>query len=477
MRTYLQVAAATVMLTGLTSAGGALAGTASPATRVAPGGQVWVARMPGHGHARPGALAVSPRGGTVFVTGASAGGRAAGVGYETVAYSGATGKKLWTSRYRGPGPSQDHPTAVAVSPDGTTVFVTGYAAGWGTGYDYATVAYNAATGRQLWASRYTSAGNHRDKPAAIAVSPDGATVFVTGTCCSPGDRYATAAYRAATGRQLWASRYQSPGKGATDDVQSMAVSPDGTKVFVTGYRDSQTTTLDYATVAYDAATGRSLWASLYNGTGDDDDLAYAVAVSPDGTKVFVTGLSDGPPLKTDIDYGTIAYNAANGRQLWVSRYNGPSNAIDIATALVVSPDGTKVFVTGNSQSTRSFNDYDYATVAYSTATGRRLWVSRYNSQGNGWDYATSVAVNRAGTKVFVTGYSQTFAVGDNYATTAYSTNTGKQSWASRRNAPANANDHATSVAVSPDGNTVYVTGTSRSKTSNRYRYVTIGYHS
>ena len=44
---------------------------------------------------------------------------------------------------------------MAVSPDGQTVFVTGYS-GSSTGDDYATVAYNAATGTPRWVKRYTT---------------------------------------------------------------------------------------------------------------------------------------------------------------------------------------------------------------------------------------------------------------------------------------------------------------------------------
>ena len=70
----------------------------------------------------------------------------------------------------------------------------------------------------------------------------------------------------------------------------------------------------------------------------------------------------------------------------------------------VSPGGTRVFVTGDSQGVGSGSDY--ATVAYSAATGTRLWVRRYNGPGNGEDHASSVRVSPGGTRVFVTGDSQ-----------------------------------------------------------------------
>jgi hypothetical protein len=73
-----------------------------------------------------------------------------------------------------------------------------------------------------------------------------------------------------------------------------------------------------STAAADA--GQRLWTARYNHGGADD--ATSVAVSPDGTRVFVTGTSEtqfgGSPQFT-----TVAYNAATGAELWASRYGGP----------------------------------------------------------------------------------------------------------------------------------------------------------
>jgi hypothetical protein len=61
---------------------------------------------------------------------------------------------------------------------------------------------------------------------------------------------------------------------------------------------------------------------------------------------------------------TIA--ADGGRQLWMSRYDGPVSGIDYGRAVTVSPDGsrggTRVFVTGESPGAGT--DDDVATVAY-----------------------------------------------------------------------------------------------------------------
>ncbi len=147
-----------------------------------------------------------------------------------------------------------------------------------------------------------------------------------------------------------------------------------------------------------------------------DDFAGSVAVSPDGATVFVTGGSTG--ATSGWDYATVAYSAATGARRWVSRYNGPGNGTDLAGSVAVSPDGATVFVTGFSTGATSADDY--ATVAYAAATGARLWASRYNGPGNKTDQATSLAVGPAGDTVYVTGDSFGGAGADlDYATVAY----------------------------------------------------------
>ncbi len=61
----------------------------------------------------------------------------------------------------------------------------------------------------------------------------------------------------------------------------------------------------------------------------------------------------------------------------------------------MSPDGSPLLVTGDSAAT-SNGPFDYATVAYNTATGARLWVRRYNGPAKGDDEANSVAVSPDG---------------------------------------------------------------------------------
>jgi hypothetical protein len=71
----------------------------------------------------------------VFVTGYSAGYNTS-LDYATVAYDGTTGTERWVTRYNGPGNGDDGAYALGVGRHGGTVFVTGYSAGSNASFDY-----------------------------------------------------------------------------------------------------------------------------------------------------------------------------------------------------------------------------------------------------------------------------------------------------------------------------------------------------
>jgi outer membrane protein assembly factor BamB len=102
----------------------------------------------------------------VYVTGASAG-KTSGKDYATVAYDAATCAQRWVSRYNGPANSNDRANMVIAAPGGRTVYVTG-ASGRNAAGDFATVAYNAATGARRWVSRYKRPARCSRCPAGVA---------------------------------------------------------------------------------------------------------------------------------------------------------------------------------------------------------------------------------------------------------------------------------------------------------------------
>lgn len=404
--------------------------------------QAWVALYNGPANSFDDAKAIAVDGaGNVYVTGTTDATGNLDFDYATIKYD-ASGTQQWVATYSGTGNGTDHAYAIAVDGSGN-VYVTGTSLGSGSNYDYATIKYDAS-GTQQWVARYNGTGNGIDTATALAVDSSG-NIYVTGysSGSGSGNDYATIKYNT-DGTQLWAARYNGPGNGE-DIANALAIDGSG-NIYVTGTSFGLHTDSDYATIKYNGA-GTQQWAVRYNGVGNGYDSATALAVDSLGN-VYVTGTSFGS--ETDSDYATIKYDAA-GTQQWVARYNGPGNGYDQASAIAVDSAGN-VLVAGSSIG--SGTDNDYATVKYD-ATGTQDWVARYNGPGNNSDVVSGIALDGSG-NAYVTGYSLNTPADSDCATIKYDA-TGAQEWVVTYGGPANDSDGANAIAVDSSGN-IYVTG-------------------
>ena len=307
-----------------------------------------------------------------------------------------------------------------------------------------------------WGRRYNGPGNGDDQASALAVDDSG-NVYVTGYSADSSSYpfyydYATIKYDS-NGDTLWVRRYNGPGNG-DDRASALAVDNSG-NVYVTGHSTGEGSYFDYATIKYNS-NGDSLWVRRYNGPGNSDDAASALVVDSSGN-VYVNGTSSGSG--TYFDYATIKYNSS-GDTLWVRRFNGPGNAFDHASGLAVDGSGN-VYVTGTSVGSGAYQ-YDYTTIKYNS-NGDSLWVRRYNELGDSDEIAYALAVDGSG-NVYVTGESWVYGTAalQDYATIKYNSN-GDTLWVRRYNGPGNTRDIPTALTVDSSGN-VYVTGASSKDT-------------
>jgi len=343
-----------------------------------------------------------------------------------------------------------------------------------------------------WQARYDPPWFRNDSATHVLVSPDGATVFVTGTSIGSGADggvgiglgdadwdFVTLAYDAESGVQLWENRYHGHQRG-DGWTNSMAIAPDGGTVLVNGRSNCMGNEAPgNATVAYDAVTGDELWIACFDGCLAFGDFGTELAVSGDGGTAILVGTHENGD--NGYDFATIALDMQTGEQLWVSHYdNGlhdpdafPTEPIAIGTdptydsprALAVDPSGAAVYVTGESRG--HYGLVDYVTIAYDVTSGAQKGIARFDGDLQRSDRAFGIAVSPNGGQVFVTGESPTSDVGLEVMTIAYDASLRNEQWIVRHNTTESAGDASGTrddigrmIAVSGDGQTVIVGGDS-----------------
>src|SRR5206468_3745745 len=113
-----------------------------------------------------------------------------------------------------------------------------------------------------------------------------------------------------------------------------------------------------------AAAVTEAWVHRYsNVVSNANDRAFKVVRDAAGD-IIVAGYTDDGI--TGQDMLTIKYSGTDGTLLWQKRYNGPANRDDHATAVAVDGSGN-VVVTGYSDASGGFFNYDYYTAKYAAA--------------------------------------------------------------------------------------------------------------
>ncbi len=332
-------------------------------------------------------------------------------------------------------------SSVTVSPDGKQVYVTSAEDDALTVFDR-----DAATGTLTFKTFFKDGRdgvNRLEVPNSVAVSPDNKQVFVA---ASSDDSLTVFDRDAATGTLTFNTFFRDGRDGVNqlDGATSVAVSPDGKQVFVISFIDDSLTVFDR-----DATAGTLTFKTAFkNARGGINlmDRPEDVTVSPDGKQVFVA--SSWSHSLTVFDR-----NAVSGALTFKTAFRdgqGGFNLLRSATSVAVSPDGKHVFVasSGDDSLTVFNRDADSGTLTFNTAF--------QDGQGdvNLLDRAYDVTVSPNGQYVFVLGRSDNaLTVFDRDADSG--TLTFKTFFKDGRDG-VNLLGGATSVAVSPDSQQVFV---------------------
>lgn len=227
-------------------------------------------------------------------------------------------------------------SAVVVSPDGSHVYAAGQ-------HDDAIVVFkrNATTG---WLTFVEVQRQGVDGvtgiagPLGLAVSPDGANVYVAG-----GDASAVGAFRRdpGTGRLHQVDvEQEEAGDFGLRGIHGVTVSPDGSFVYGVGQTDGAV-----AVFRRNKRTGALTFDdAVADGVDDVIGLkgALRAAISPDGTNLYVASTHDNA-------IAAFERNVASGALVFLERQpGGPCDCLAFARAVAVSPDGKNVYAAGAS---------------------------------------------------------------------------------------------------------------------------------
>ena len=201
------------------------------------------------------------------------------------------------------------PLGMAFSPDGTKMFVTG------TSSDNAT-AYNLTIPFNVTSASFVDSFSLKDvelTPYDLAFSPDGTKMFVLGNGLG-GDNNVHK-YDLSVPFDVTSASYTDGDSFSVDDengdTQSLAFSPDGTKMFVLGYNSLSVHEYDLST-AFNI-TLNSIDSTFGNNVGFDDTTPWIEDLSFQYRRVFTIDADNVPGSSNLADFAVmISLNATQG---------------------------------------------------------------------------------------------------------------------------------------------------------------------
>ena len=288
-----------------------------------------------------------------------------------------------------------------------------------------------------------------DAAVTVTLSPDGVHVYVGGGI---DDSVAVFSRNTTTG-SLTFVEVQKDGAGGVDGLDALRdviVSPDGKHVYATGQADDAV-----AVFSRNATTGALTFVEVHkDGVGGVDglDAASDLAVSPDGKHVYATG-------NTDDAVAVFSRNATTGALTFVEVLRdgvGGVDGLDRVEGLVISADGSHLYLAGNGESA-------VAVFSRNATTGALTFVEVLKQGGGGVDGLLGVAdveLNPSGTHAYAASRG---GEGPPSAVAVFSRNatTGALTFLEVKTDGVGGVDGlggATGARVSPDGKHLYVAG-------------------
>jgi hypothetical protein len=211
----------------------------------------------------------------------------------------------------------------------------------------------------------------------------------------------------------------------------------------------------------------SLGTLLWTYTYNNSTIEKGKAIKVDASgNVYVTGESNGAGGGRDAI--TIKLNASGVSQ-WLTRFNNFSTGTDDGVDIDIDATGN-VYITGSCNN--SSGNQDIYVIKYNSS-GTQQWKTLYDGTGHIGDKGVALAVTSNGNDVYVTGIGDQNGSNSYIVTQKLSGSSGAVSWTTVKNGTANGNDKP--YAISIVGSNIAVCGEIKNTTTN-LDYITEVYH-
>lgn len=257
----------------------------------------------------PSAIAISPDGSTIFVAGGT-GGSSGNADLTAISVANPGGAQTpFLSGHSG------SIVDLAIAPGGNALYAvsagTSAASGALDDWVFALPLPLLASAKPLWARQLPTGNSQLQVPTAVTVSPDGATVYVAGVVSTVGSPSAVQAFAASSGTPGASQLVNDiPSGDGFGGVVSEAVSPDGTTLVVAGTDGSNLSHVDTLPLpSLSTVTANSIGTGFGRLAGPQE-----FAITPDQAPVAaftaVPGVA-GSATTFDANASTVAYGAVN----------------------------------------------------------------------------------------------------------------------------------------------------------------------
>ena len=409
----------------------------------------------------------------------------------TLKLSPSDGTILWQKIYSIPEDVTTVGTDIVAETEGD-IYVTGYLVR-GTNYNILTIKYHKLSGNQIWAVEFDGTAQKNDRALNVFVGNDG-KISLSGWSetatnephfillkYEPGsiNPPTNLTFNLISNTQVqlnWSDNSNNEDSfkierkagdlGSWEEIATVSAN-------ITTYTDSTVTANSkyyYRVRAYSNTEGFShysnevkvittvisfeqpSWVYTFNGTGNNDDYANAIAIGADGNPV-VTGFSYSS--NSGFDYVTMKLDRSNGSLIWSQTYDDPENDTDIATCVDVD-NNNNVIVSGFASLFNpnvGYNTNDIMTIKYSS-TGAYLWGDAFSGPGNNDDRSVAISVTKDSSgNPYVLGYGKNASGNDDIYLIKYSP-AGTRLWSKIYNG--GSDDYPSSFVIDKNGDVIVV---------------------